>query len=496
MKTKSLFLLPALIAVFNLMPAGRVTAQTFTILHRFTGSDGSTPFASLILSGNTLYGTTPGGNGPRSGFSTLFAVNTDGMGFTNLHSFKASSTNSLGAYTNNDGVDLESALILSGTTLYGTALNGGSSGFGTVFAIGTDGTGFRTLHTFAGYPGDGANPEAGLILTGDTLYGTTVGGGNSERGTVFAINTDGAGYRNLHSFTAGSSGYYTNNDGAYPETGLILAGDTLYGTAFEGGSSGYGTVFAITTNGTGFTTLHSFTTTFGSDGYYGTNSDGAYPDAGLVLLGETLYGTAESGGSSGFGTVFAITTNGTGFTTLHSFTSPSGSDGYYDSGTNSDGAYPSAGLIISGNTLFGVTSEGGSSGEGTVFAVNTNGTGLTNLHSFGYEDGISPHGGLLLSGNTLYGTASDYFMDFRNGTVFSLSFRPQLRITPSGADVVLTWPTNFAGFDYTGYTLQSSTDLVSPAVWNTNSPVPVVVNGQNTVAAPISSTHRFYRLGR
>src|SRR5690349_1586221 len=99
MRIKKLFVLPALIAVLNLTPAGRVTAQTFTTLHSFTegsrysnglgtiytNSDGATPFAGLIVSGNTLYGTASGGGS--SGNGTVFALKTDGTGFTNLHSF-------------------------------------------------------------------------------------------------------------------------------------------------------------------------------------------------------------------------------------------------------------------------------------------------------------------------------------------------------------------------------------------------------------------------
>src|SRR5258706_563594 len=73
-----------------------------------------------------------------------------------------------------------------------------------------------------------------------------------------------------------------------------------------------------------FTTLHSFTAiipyTNDVGAVFGTNSDGIYPTAGLILLGNTLYGTAQGGGSSGNGTVFAINTDGSGFTTLHSFT--------------------------------------------------------------------------------------------------------------------------------------------------------------------------------
>src|SRR5207248_2234199 len=119
------------------------------------------------------------------------------------------------------------------------------------------------------------------------------------------------------------------------------------------------------------------------------NSDGANPNAGLIISGSTLYGTVAAGGSFGHGTVFAVDTNGAGFTILHSFTG------------SSDGANPWAGLILSGNTLFGTAYSGGSSGHGTVFKVNTDGSGFTTLHSFTYgSDGAGPIGGLILTNNT------------------------------------------------------------------------------------------------
>src|ERR1035437_3646025 len=135
MKTsiKNLFLLPALIAGLNLIPAGRVTAQTFTTVHSFTSvSDGANPVAGLILSGTTLYGTAY--QGGSSGVGTVFAVQTNGTGFTNLHSFTAFLN-----YINSDGANPTAGLILSGNTLYGAAYNGGSSGYGTVFAVHTNG---------------------------------------------------------------------------------------------------------------------------------------------------------------------------------------------------------------------------------------------------------------------------------------------------------------------------------------------------------------------
>ena len=157
------------------------------------------------------------------------------------------------------------------------------------------------------------------------------------------------------------------------------------------------------------------------------------------MSGNTLYGTAEEGGSSDYGTVFRVNTDGTGFTTLHSF-----------AGYSSDGAYPMAGLVLSGSTLYGTAESGGSSDYGTVFSLPS---------------------GLSLP-------------------LVSAS-RPQLTIICSGNNVILTWPINA-----TGFTLQATTNLVSPAVWSTVSPGPVVVNGQNAVTNVISGSQKFYRLSQ
>jgi uncharacterized repeat protein (TIGR03803 family) len=462
-------ILPALIAGLGLMLAGHAMAQTFTTLYSFTnGTDGDETFSGLVLSGDTLYGTAEMGG--TSGDGAVFAVHTDGTGFTNLYSF----TETNGATgQNNDGANPYAGLILSGNTLYGTAYYGGSSGHGTVFAVHTDGTGFTTLHSFTD-GSDGANPEGVLLLSGNTLYGTAYGGGSSGTGTVFAVNTNGTGFTTLHGFKAISNG--GNSDGAYPYSGLILSGNTLYGTAVDGGSTGNGTVFTLNTNGAGFRVLYSFT----------GDNDGANPFSGLVLSGSALYGTAGFDGSSGFGTVFAVNTNGTRFWVLYSFTG------------GSDGRFPFGTLILSGDTLYGSTWLGGSEEGGTVFAVNTNGTGFATLYNF-YYDG--PVAALVLSGNTLYGTAGDNVgggeggSSSADGTVFSLSLSavsaPQLSITLSGANVVLTWASTATGFN-----LQSTASLVPPAVWTTNSPAPVLVNGQNTVTNLISGKQEFYQLSQ
>src|SRR2546427_146852 len=172
-------------------------------------------------------------------------------------------------------------------------------------------------------------------------------------------------FTTLYSFKATSGPADTNSDGANPQAGLILSGDSMYGTAYSGGSWGYGTVFRVSTNGTGFTNLHSFTTT--PDPLY-INSDGAYPEAGVILSGNILYGTAFVGGASGNGAVFKLNTDGSDFTNLYSLNG------------GSDGGNPYAGLVLSGNTLYGTAGYGGTSGIGTVFKLNTDGTGFTNLH--------------------------------------------------------------------------------------------------------------------
>jgi uncharacterized repeat protein (TIGR03803 family) len=357
----------------------------------------------LALSGGVLYGTCSG-SGSVSG--SVFKIDTDGTGYTVLQSF-TNSPDARGPYA---------GLMLSGNVLYGTTTYGGSFRRGTVFRLNTDGTGYAVFSLFRPTP-DGATPYAPLTLSGSVLYGTTYYGGAWNYGSIFKINTDGTGYTLLRSFNG--------SDAAYPWSGLTLSNSVLYGATAGGGSTGNGTVFAINTDGSGFTLLHSFTaTSTNALGVY-TNIDGTSPGADLLLSGNTLYGTANGGGNSGYGTVFAVNIDGSGFTNLHNFTALSAQY----SGTNSDGAFPRAGLILSDNTLYGAAQNGGSGGNGTVFAVNIDGSGFTTLHSFtagsGYYsitngDGAYPYTRLLLSGNTLYGTAGTGG-SAGNGTVFALN---------------------------------------------------------------------------
>ena len=312
------------------------------------------------------------------------------------------------------------------------------NGNGTVFAVNAGGAGYRVVHAFTALDAasqvtntDGANPDASWFCPTTFFMAPWRYGGTNGNGTVFAVNTNGS-FSIMHAFTGLDPITSTNSDGANPYGALVLSGATLYGTAANGGNANYGTVFKVNTNGTGFAALYSFT-----DG-----NDGAYPDAGLVLVSNMLYGTASSGGSWGAGTVFAINTNGSGFAVLHTF---SGLD---------DGAGPYAGLTVSGNKLYGTTSYGGSDSYGTVFAVNTGGTNFVALHEFsGGDDGAYPSGSLVLVSSTLYGATSSGGSN-GNGTLFAVSVTPistiQFTASPTNGPSPLTVQFNSTNVDSQG----------------------------------------------
>ena len=362
----------------------------FSVLHSFTGSDGSDPPGSLTLSGSTFYGMTKFGGS--YGYGTIFKINTDGSGFQLLY-----------AFSGGDGGWPLGSLTLLGSTLYGTTSFGGSYDGGTIFQINTDGSGFQLLHSFDSQS-DGDAPCGSLTLSGSTLYGMTSSGGPYAFGTIFQINTDGSGFQLRHSFGSQS-------DGATPCGSLTLSGSTLYGMTSEGGPYISGTVFEINTDGSGFQLLHSFNS---------LQLDGSLPSGSFALSGSTLYGTTSIGGYYDGGTIFQISTDGSGFQFLHSFN------------LQSEGGEPCGSLTISGSTLYGMNSGGGLSGIGTIFQINTDGSGFQLLHNFtgSQADGSLPYGSLNLSGSTLYGMTS---LGGVNGCGTIFSFTPP---SPTPAPIV------------------------------------------------------------
>jgi len=362
---------------------------TTSLLYSFLGgTDIRSPKGPLVLSGSTFYGTTALGGVTATG-GTIFSVNMDGTASAILHSFGGLSP---------APKQPVSAPTLSGSTLYGMTKSGGtgtSGGKGVIFSINTDGTGYTVLYDFNIAISNGWAPYSSFTLSGSKLYGTTSRGGTSDKGVIFSINTDGTGYAVLHSFAGGTS---DGEDLTVISNRLILSGSKLYGTAKAGGTSNFGTIFSINTDGTDYQILYNFA---------GGASDGSAPGL-LVLSASTFYGVTSSGGTSNFGTIFSINTDGTGYQVLYNF-----------AGGTGDGSAPYHSLTLSGSTFYGVTPAGGTSNFGTIFSINTDGTGYQILYNFvgGTNDGTIP-GGFVLSGSTLYGATMGGGAT-ANGTLFS-----------------------------------------------------------------------------
>jgi len=302
---------------------------TFKVLHNFTGLDGVSPRANLIVSGNVLYGTTCGGGISNSG--TVFSIHTDGSGFTNIYSFTGGS----------DGGGPQTALVLSGNTLYGNTPS-------TVFKVNIDGSGYQTLHTFTG--NWGVDLFSGLTLSSNMLYGTT----EIDFGTIFRIKTDGTCFTNLHTFT-------TDNDEIWwPYGDLVVSGSTIYGNTFEGMSGG--SVFCIQTDGTGFTKSGVvLPDNFWDARHYNNGFD-------TILSGKTAFGNDIQDGIQGppvsYGALYAENADGSDYTTLHIFYN--GPDAADPSGSMT----PWGGLAISGNILYGMAEAGGTNNDGTIYAIS------------------------------------------------------------------------------------------------------------------------------
>jgi uncharacterized repeat protein (TIGR03803 family) len=397
-----------------LLATGGVSAASFTNLYifsasnpdsknNFTNSDGGNP-DSIVVSGKLIYGAASIGG--LHGDGTIFRVGTDGKHFTNLFNFYKGTFDPIsGFYPDSTGEMPNPGLLLLNNTLYGTTFYGGVFGLGSVFKINTDGSGFSVLYSFAGT--NGQAPSSGLTLFSNVLYGTTTGGGTNQSGTVFRMDLAGSSFAKIYDFTNDADTY----------GGLVVSSNALYGLA-RYGETGNGYVYRIGLSG-GFSHVFDFD---------GTNASRPYSTP--TLFGNTLFGLSFQGGSDGGGNVFRVDTDGQHYTNLFSF--PRGG------GANITGANPVdlAGLLFSGNVLYGTTSVSGSGGQGTVFQLNTDGSGFKVLHSFQYSDGAEPES-LALSAGTLYGMSQGTSVG--DGGVYALILAPSLTVTLPGAAAVLNW---------------------------------------------------------
>jgi uncharacterized repeat protein (TIGR03803 family) len=405
-------------------------APAETVLYSFSGTgtnaDGASPMAGLVAGpdGN-LYGTTTEGGASICSCGTVFRLTPPAQGQTKwtetvVHSFQG--------YPDDGAAPLASLTFDQAGNLYGTTLIGGAAQSGTVFTI-AGATGSNPsetiLYAFSGTAADGQFPFASLTLDASgALYGTTSFGGAAGQGILFKLPAGaGSNLSVLHSFAGGA-------DGGQPFAGVVFDGmGNLYGTTSSDGKSGWsgGTVFQLTPAGAQ-TVLHRFT-----DVIIGGPYDGGVPFGNLVLdAAGNIYGTTQIGGhgniegeAANAGTIFRLAPSSRHPSTwketlLHSFSGPK------------DGSSPVGGVLFdAAGNLYGTATSGGSSGGGTVYQLTPPASGkkswrLATLHAFkDYPDGDEPYGTLIadsqgnLYGATRFGSTSA--RSYEVGTVFRVT---------------------------------------------------------------------------
>lgn len=369
--------------VANVSNVAVICTQNYFSLYSFQGgtTDGSNPSAGLVLaSDGNFYGTTNSGGAYNKG--TIFRITPSGAE-TLLYSFQGSA--------NNDGSGPISSLIqATDGNFYGTTYYGGVNGardYGTIFRFNSNTNVESVIYSFSGEP-DGANSMAGLIQASDGyLYGTTSNAGEFS-GTVFKINLSGSSFSTVYSFKSA-------NDGTSPSSSLIEGTDgKLYGTTYYGSSTssgamnGYGTIFSLTKSG-----IESILYSFKGDG------DGVYPQNGLMqandgsFYGTVTYNVGNEFIASGNGVVYRL--NSGVYSVLHLFKN------------GGDGNNPTGNLIQGkDNNLYGLTLNGGTAGDGTIYSITLAGQESV-LYSFlgaNSFDGNGPDGSLIqTSDESLYG---------------------------------------------------------------------------------------------
>ncbi len=279
--------------------------------------------------------------------------------------------------------------------LYGTASDGGQYGAGVIFRARPDGKDNYPLHYFDGKQ-EGCTPLGGVTFgnRSATFYGTTKSCGNSAKGgTIWSENASSRKFEVLHAFDLA-------NDGGNPESPPVQIGETLYGTARNGGTHGKGTLYSIDMKTGAFTVAHAF----------GAGADAGYPSGGLVELGGKLYGTSYVGGSLRLGTVYEFDPKNGTEKVLHEF-------------NGDDGERPTVGLLSWAGALYGVTPIGGERFAGTIFKIDPATGNETTLYNFGNE-AFAPDGVPIAWKDALYGTT-------RRGGKGGKDFGTIFRYTPA-----------------------------------------------------------------
>lgn len=361
-----------------------ICCAQYTKLFDFYDINGNNPQGSLISDGTYLYGMTKQG-GATTNEGVLFKIKLDGTGFVQLMDFCSPLCSYNGKYPNGD-------LFSDGIFLYGMTSDGGANNGGTIFKIKKDGSSYTKLLDFTPSGlNNGFIPMGSLISDGVYLYGMTRKGGANNLGTIFKIKPDGTNYSKIFEFSGISNG-------SNPEGNLFFDGTFLYGMTYDGGINSKGVIFKIKTDGSNYNTLYNF-----------SGPDGLNPFGSLISDGTFLYGMTNLGGNSpSVGTIFKIKFDGSNFTKIFDFTFPS----------STYGGGPRGSLVFDGTFLYGMTSGGGTNGDGVIFKIKSDGTNFSKLHEFQLlTSGKYPYGSLILEGNNLYGMTSKG-SDFHFGTIF------------------------------------------------------------------------------
>ena len=387
----------------------------------FDTINGLNPFGDLYNDGTDLYGMTNLGGDTSSiicgsyGCGRIFKIRPDGTGYTKLID--------LDFLTN--GSNATCSLISDGVFLYGMTSGGGVNGYGTVFKIMPDGSGYQNLFNFSGGL-NGSIPFGSLIFDGTYLYGMTERGGQYAVGTIFKIKPDGSNYLKLIDFSY-------NGYGSHPFGALIFDGIYLYGMTsgpYDNSNcsvTGCGNVFKLKTDGTGYQSILFFNNTI----------NGFTPKGSLISDGTFLYGMTSSGGVNGMGTIFKIMPDGTNYSKLMDFANDT-----------IHGYQPFGNLLYDGVFLCGMTSGGGLYGNGTIFQIMPDGSGYNKLFDFNRSiTGGYPQGSLIFDGTSLYGMTklgglSDAGTVFKFGLTVNIKERLHSNLTlsiyPSPSDDLIS----------------------------------------------------------
>jgi uncharacterized repeat protein (TIGR03803 family) len=397
-------LLPAILSA-SLLSTFFVPGDAWTkgavesVIYSFAGDKGQYPVVGLVALNGILYGTSEfGGDGTcegddGGGCGTVYAIDPATGAATLIYGFE-----NIGV----DGSNPIGAVVTHGSgKLYGTtALGIDERGGGTIFGIDLTRGVEKVLYTFDPGGRFGSDPNGALIDVKGILYGTTKEGGGSGEGYVFSFDPKTGVETGLHAFSGG--------DGVSPGGSLSYSNGRIYGTTAAGGDNNVGVVFAVDIKSGQESTIYSFC-------HVQACSDGIYPNPGLIELNGKWYGTTSGGGARNKGTVFSINLKTGAEKVVHGFVGGAG-----------DGEGPGAGLIVVGNKLYGTTGGGGNLncaefGCGTVFSVDPATGNERMLYAFGNdrEDGQFPSTALLPVKGVLYGTTV-YGGTYGYGTVFSI----------------------------------------------------------------------------